>query len=334
MFAFSLLCMPASSFAAKGSLFPPMSDAQRKAFFGTPEDVLKKKPCKGNKRVTLHCRDKEHYVVSNESHHELYRGPLKGIRGGYIGVGSDQNFTLMSFARSEFAWMMDYDPVVVWMNHVHRGLILKAPTRQAYLRLWTAKSRSKALSLLAAVYKGHRLKRRVLWTYRNWRSFVRAHQLRQVIRLRKARIRRGDKRIFSWLHSDDTYGYIRAMFQANRIRIMKGDLLLNTSLRGIGRVTRKFRFPVRIVYLSNAEEFWPYTKNFRANMRGLHMDKRSRLVRTRYGKHYRGMIGRWMYLLQSGLDFQKGLGLPKTKSVFSFLKRRKFVTKGLFSIGL
>lgn len=332
VFAFSFVV--SGGVGAVWAAATPLPAKQKKIFFGSPEDVLTKKVCKGSKRVTLHCRDKEHYVVSNESHHEVYKHHIAGIGGGYVGVGSDQNFTLIAWARSDFAWLMDYDPVVVWMNYVHRGLILSAPTQQAYLRYWSPKGRAAAMAALNKVYKGNKMKRRLLWIYRNWRSFMHRHFQKKVVRLRRTRIKKGDKRPFSWLHTDATYQYIRKMFQHDRIRVMKGDLLAKVSLRGIGKVTHKLGVPMRIVYLSNAEEFWPYTKAFRKNILGLKMDAKSRVVRTRYGKRYRAGLGRWIYLLQSGQDFQKNMRASAVKSVYAILKRMKASAKGFFTVGL
>ena len=39
-----------------------------------------------------------HFLKSNERRHDLFFSALRGIGGGYLGVGADQNFTLAAIA--------------------------------------------------------------------------------------------------------------------------------------------------------------------------------------------------------------------------------------------
>jgi hypothetical protein len=61
---------------------------------------------------------------------------------------------------------------------------------------------------------------------------------------------------------------------------------------------------VRVVYLSNAEQFFDYTPEFIRNMRSLPVDDRSVLLRTdRSRKLKRAPGGRWHYVVHDFRDF-------------------------------
>lgn len=307
--------------------------SQRAILYGSPEDELKKKPCEGKWRVTLHCRDKLHYVKSNESRHDVYRPYLRNIGGGYVGVGSDQNFTLIAYARSSFVWLMDYDPVVVWTNMIHRAFILKSPTREDYLRMWHPKERNTSIRYLGTFYKKHPDRHQIVWVYKSWGGVLHYHFLRRHNR-REAWKKQNMVYNESWLALDSTYQYIRTLFQTDRIRVLKGDLLLHTTLIGIGKTSHALNLPIRVFYFSNAEQFWPYIAQFRKNILGLKMDEKSVIARTLASPKYKPALDYiWVYIVQPGLHFQAMLRDKKTRSVWVLASQMKKVSKGIYELG-
>jgi hypothetical protein len=83
-----------------------------------------------------------------------------------------------------------------------------------------------------------------------------------------------------------------------------GDLTGETTLAEVARAARALGVPVRVVYLSNAEDFFQPTRQSRANIAGLPRDARSVLVRTvmMYGlPRARGSV--WHYQTQSLDDY-------------------------------
>ncbi|MCA9665515.1 MAG: hypothetical protein KC503_08000 [Myxococcales bacterium] len=307
---------------------PPLSAAQRAIFNGSAEDNLDKKPCIGTrKRVTLKCRDVRHYVRMNEWWHDVWHPYVKDLGGAYVGVASDQAFTFVAWAKSKLAFLMDYDPVVVWINHAHRAFVLESPDIAGYVKLWGRRGRKAGEAVLAKYYKGkHKDYRRIVSAYRRFRGEIGGH-FGQVLR------RKG--RRFHWLHDQGDYEYVRGMFKNGRVRILKGDLLKDKTLRGIGAVSHKLKVPVRIVYTSNAEEFWPYPKDFRLNFAALYMDQKSVILRTRHSSKYGPRIGSYVYIVQDGQDFAKKLNSGwRWKGVWSMLRDRKATHRpGLFVIG-
>ncbi len=304
----------------------PLTADQRRIFYGSAEDKLDKKPCVGTKkRVMLTCKDSRHYVRMNEWYHQLWRPYIKGIGGGYVGVASDQGLTFIAWARSEFAWQMDYDPVVVIVNRVHKALIKASPTIEAYLALWERKNAKQALAAIDKEYASRRDIRLIKTIYRRYRLEIRGAIRRAMRQKRRQRS--------YWLHDAEDYAYIRKMHQLDRIRIMGGDLLKNKSLIGIGETARKLGIKMRVIYTSNAEEFWPFPKTFKENFIKMPMDEKTVVLRTRHSSKYGPKIGSYVYIVQAGLDMQRQLKDRQTKGLWVMLRYRRAGKPGFFTIG-
>ncbi|MBW2730771.1 MAG: hypothetical protein JRH20_00170 [Deltaproteobacteria bacterium] len=326
IFATSAALILLGSIPAHANKLEPLTTKEREILYSSVEDTLDKKPCVGlKKRVMLHCRDVRHYVRMNEWYHEVWHPYVDKIGGGYIGVASDQNLTLIAWARSEVAWLMDYDPVVVKVNRIHKALIKAAPDVASYLALWDRKGRKAAAEAIRKEYPTDATLKQTLKIYRVYRG--------EIYGAIKQAMRQGKRKRSYWLHRAEDYAYIRQMHQLDRIRIMGGDLLKDKSLIGIGEASRKLGIPVRAIYTSNAEEFWPYPENFKQNFIRMHMDEKSVVLRTRHSSKYGPRIGSYVYIVQSGQDMQSQLKDPQTKGLWVMMRYRKAGKPGFFTIG-
>jgi hypothetical protein len=311
-----------------------LSATERNLFYQTPEDLLTRKACIGKQRANKHCRNKKHYVSTNEYHHQLFYPYIRGIAGGYVGVGTDQNFTLIAWAQSRFAWLIDYDPVAVSINKVHRAFILESPNRQRYMQWWSQHNIDAHVHrILRQYYPAPSIHRALFEAYRFARKII-ADNNSLFIKWKQWRWRASKERSdFHWLHREETYLYIRQMFQTDRIRIMRGNLLGQSTLSGIGRASHQANLPIRILYTSNAEEFWRYSSSFQANIRGLKMDQHSVVLRTRYSDRFGPRRNdKWLYVIQGGLDFQSRLSNQRYHNIDAMMSHRKPITEGFFSI--
>src|SRR5881628_1043305 len=54
----------------------------------------------------------KHHPRTNEWRLDVLFPELQNLGGAYLGVGSDQNYTITSAARSEFVWLIDHNPIV------------------------------------------------------------------------------------------------------------------------------------------------------------------------------------------------------------------------------
>src|SRR5438105_2041756 len=63
-------------------------------------------------------RVRSHFLWSNEQRHDLFFDRIRGLGGGYLGVGADQNYTLAAVAAAEMVWLIDLDPAVVLLHRL------------------------------------------------------------------------------------------------------------------------------------------------------------------------------------------------------------------------
>jgi hypothetical protein len=306
----------------------PLGDA---SLMGTAEDRLDKPKCKpGSKRWFVRCKDQRSYVHTNEGYLHVFHPYLDGLGGGYLGVGSDQGLTLAAWQRAEAVWLMDYDPPVVDVNKINRAFLLAADSPPGFVALWKPDRATvaRARALLAAAYAGDPDLPDILGSYQAYRRQL-LHYYDSVLHAG----RHGGRRHF--LDDAADYAWVRTLYQAGRIRVVKGDLLRDQALPGIARAARALGVPIRVLYLSCAEQYWDYTQVFRDNMTGLPMDERSVILRllysTRWGAH---KLGSFHYIVQAGLDFQQRLLDPEHKRVSRMMRHQVQVHHGLHTIAL
>ena len=288
------------------SPFPPAPTAEQLAIFaGSPEEPPPKERT-----------DDQHYVHSNEQHHELFYPYIRGVGGGYVGVGSDQNYTLAAHARSEWVWLMDYDTVVNQMHLAVMALIAEAGDATTYMHLWQKESEEKALAIIDAAHAGRPDLEEIKKVYRKYRSMTVGYNERVTTRARAGKCA-------FWLHDEGSYEYIRALVRTGRIRPLRGDLREDVTLKGIGVAAQQLGTRIRTVYLSDAESFFHYTPGFRSSFAALPMDERSVLLRTASGKFF-GISKadyQWHYNIHNGLHFQGMMDQKGFSKVYASLKK-------------
>lgn len=274
-----------ASFAQASGKLVPLTPKMKKLFWSSAEDKPVTRPA--------------HHFKTNEKTHELFRPFIKNMGGGYVGVASAQNYTLIAWARSKFAWLIDFDDVIQHIHRIHRAFMLVAPTAKQFMQLWHKKNKKQALTIIRKTYKG--------WERRGALRWYRRYQ-RQMYRYLSAKLRKRQKANPNWLNTPSSYSYIRRMFQLNRIRIMHGNLFGKKTLRGIGTAAKKAKLPIRVVYFSNAEEWFLYFPSFRKNIYNLPFDKKSVVLRTLWAKQFQPRSGdTWHYNVQKAIHFQKYL---------------------------
>lgn len=250
-----------------------------------------------------------HYVISNENRHFLFRDAVQtGAGGVYIGVGSDQNYLLSGWSRPDVLVLMDFDQVVVDLHRVYRLLFLNADNPETFMSMWGLGQEKQVRALIDAAYPDAAQRRQVRDAYHIGRLAVH-NRLRRV----KALYRKLNVPCF--LNDAEQYRFIVSMFRANRVFMVRGDLTADVSVRDIAAAARAANMPVRTIYLSNAEKYFPYTPGFKNSMLLLPTDEQSVVIRT-WGFHN----GRYNYTVQKGNNFQAWLRDGKTTSVASILR--------------
>ncbi len=233
-------------------------------FHGSPEETLK---------PTIW--DTGDTTVTNEDRLEIYEPHIRGIGGGYFGVGSIQNFTLAAWARSEYIWLMDFTRVVVAANKIHTAFLKRLKTPAEHRAMWDKKkSAAEADKILDEEFKGNPDLAFIKESYRKASPYLMI-TFGFIDKLTK-------KRPYKyWLNDQEQYDYLKGLALANRIRAIKGDLNGDTTVNGIAAAAKQMGVPLRILYYSNAEEYFKgYKPPFKKSFSQMPVDDKSFVVRT------------------------------------------------------
>ena len=95
---------------------------------------------------------------------------------------------------------------------------------------------------------------------------------------------------------------------------MGGDLTGTSSLQTAAAAARELGVPFAVIYLSNAEEYFDYTRQFIANFEAFPLAEGAVLLRTIYNKQWVHADQLWAYQVQPLADFKRRLGDRKNRS--------------------
>jgi hypothetical protein len=246
----------------------PLSDDERRVLFASPED--ESPAVLGGVAKAMEGR---HYLTSNERSLQAFEPRVRDKGGGYLGVGTDQGYLMIGWARSEFAWLVDYDPMVIDVHGIYRALLLAAETPDDFLALWSREGRIDAHAAIDEhADAGDRARLRTL--YRKQRSAVAQRLADTVATMTGAGVP-------CWLTDEAQYEHVRDLVRHGRARAMLVDLSAEKGLVGIGRAARKAGIDIEVLYLSNAEEYWRlYPDAFRREVAALPMPDDALVLRT------------------------------------------------------
>lgn len=253
----------------------------------------------------------EHYIISNESRHDLFRSAAMDRGGVFIGVGSDQNYLLAGWARPELLVLFDFDQLVVNLHRVYRVFFLNAATPDEFMALWDPKNEARAEALINAEYVDATRRAAVLRAYRTGRYAV-PRRFRGVLAIYK------QHGVRSFLDDSAQYQYLVQMFRGGRVVMVRGDLTVGTCMSSIAAAARSMGAPVRLLYLSNAERYFNYTDAFRKSMLALPTDERSLVLRTRARRD-----GSYEYIMQEADNFHAWLERRSVSVSFQYTHLRE-----------
>jgi hypothetical protein len=308
----------------------PLAEAARKAVAAIDQDKIEdKKICDEETRASwgpsmvrggrasLTCRDPFPYIKANEGRTHVFAPFIANLGGGYVGVASDQNYSLLAAARSEVAWLVDYDPRVVAQHKRLRALILRADTPERFLAGFTPEAQREVLAELDEIYRDDPDLPAIKAGYRATREDLRLYYEEQMKRGSRAA---GE---FGWLRNPDNYTYVRTLYQQGRIVALKGDLMGTRTLSSVAAAAHALDLPIRVLYLSNAPSAWggEVVPNFRDNLRGLPFDERSVVLMTTNNGGFRQM-GYWHYNVADGRHVQRLLARPGYDTIYKILAER------------
>lgn len=212
-------------------------------------------------------------TITNEDRLDLFQNHIKGVGGGYIGVGSSQNLSLAAWAKSRWVWLMDFTRIVVAVNKINIAFIRESKTPAEFRQLWKKNSKKRAHAIIKKYYDSQKDYRFTLASWHKSRPF-------QQRRFRHDDITTKKHKFSLWLHDKKLYDYIRSLALKGRIMAIRGDLKGKTTVDSISKIATKMGIVLRVIYYSNAEEYFNLDGQFRKNWMNVPVDEKSMIVRT------------------------------------------------------
>ncbi|MDI7164602.1 LIC_10091 family lipoprotein [Leptospira santarosai] len=209
-------------------------------------------------------------TVSNEDRLDLLIPHVQNIGNVYVGVGSEQNLTIAAWAKSDFIYLMDFTQIVVHANTITILFLKKSEKKEDFIRLWGKEGEKEALELIQASFSDPEIYKKV---YKQASPFIRKRH--------KTNLMLAQKYNYKMFQTDEEqYSYIRKLAIEGRIVPVRGNLLGNTTLTGIGNTLKKIDHKIGIIYFSNAEEYFAYPQEFKNSILNLPIEENSLVVRT------------------------------------------------------
>lgn len=288
----------------------PLTAAQREVLLGSPEDEV---PVRRDGILGMH--EEEHYITGNERTLDLFHPHVADLGGGYLGVGTDQAYLIVDWARSDIAWLVDYDAEVQVVHELYRRFFMAAPTPAEFLALWSKDGRAAAQAVLEADATPERA-RQLVAAHATYRAEIDKRLQKVAARMQKVGLP-------CYLTDLDRYLHVRTMLEEGRIRPMLANLLDDRAIAGIAEAARALEVPIRVVYLSNAEQYWRrYAPQYRTNIASLPLADDAVLLRTLL----RVSIDKdFHYNVQPATNYVKWLEAPYVRNVYDITGRPEYV---------
>ena len=266
-----------------------------------------------------------HYWISNEYRHDLFRDTIQGVGGILLGVGTDQNYLMAGWAKSEVLVLMDFDSAIPRLHQVY-GLAFKvAKTPADFLAFWQDDKAKEIADHLRATYGEEKEGDRMVQAFRTAQPLIKA-------RLRKT-LRDYQKRgIPSFLDDAEQYRHVRDLWRAGRVFAVRGDLTANQTMVDLGAAAQKAGLTFRVIYMSNAPQYFDFGDQFRANIAALPVDEKSWYVHTLTRGAFGYADGFYHYNVQPGLNFRAWMAETKLKKLTQILKHRTVKPTEGFSV--
>ncbi len=258
-----------------------------------------------------------HYWVSNEHSHFVWHAALQNRRGAYLGVGTDQNYLLAGWARSDLLLLIDFDAAVVDLHRAYKVAFDTCATPAEFLELWSKAGAQTHVDRIIAAYPDADEQAAVLRAQRVARAIVHA-RLRKTLKLHAAR------NITTYLDDQAQYDHLRGLWQRGRVFPIRGDLTGEATLVDAAAALRAADLPLTVLYLSNAEQYFDYLPSFRRNILALPFAEDSLVLRTLGWRGHGFIEGElYHYSHQQGPNFAAWLKHTRVVSAGKLLARKR-----------
>ena len=249
-----------------------------------------------------------HYWIGNEHRLDLFRDDVRGKGGVHLGVGAEQNWLLCGWSRCQVIVLMDFDQAIVDLHRVYFAAFATAETKEQFKAMWLDKKRTTLRAAVKARYQGLAQKGAL-----NALDVARWSVERRFGALTTQLVAKGLPTYFS---DDADYAHVRSVVVGGRAFAVRGDLTADKTVQSIAAAVSKAGLTVQTWYLSNAEQYFSYDQQTRANFLALPLGEDSVVLRThgwntlRYAKDG----NQYHYGIQTGPSLQAFLRDPSVTS--------------------
>ena len=256
--------------------------------------------------AVLEENEGQHFMYSDELHPEKFYETIQGMGGTYIGIGSDQGYLFTGWQRPTLAFLVDYDPWIVVQHKVYMAFWRTCADSACLLNLFDDREAGLAFleseSGVAAGLNGKETQK----IYRAGRMSV-AKKLRAIRKMPQK----------TFMNDPEEFAYIKNLIESGRLRTFQANLLGNLAFKSIADTLNALGATVMTLYLSNAEQYWAYSKQFKANMLGLPAAENALVMRTSASKP---INNDYRYSVQPMRNFKAWLEHPKGNTVRAITK--------------
>ncbi len=242
-----------------------------------------------------------HYWVSNEHNHQLWLPFIRGIGGAFVGVGTDQNYLLAGWAKSNLLILMDFDQEISNLHETYAFFFSISETPKMLIDRWSRaygedsarklaehfKPIAQELATREASKKGLSEKRSVSYIKRRVKRYIKRRvkifkRTRGLLwrRLTKTRKKYVALKIPTFLDDQAQYDHIRSLWATGRVIAIRGDLTADYTMLDLAEALRTLGETLNVLYLSNAEQYFPLTPTYRRNLIHLPWGATSYALRT------------------------------------------------------
>ncbi len=278
----------------------PLTAEQRAIFHGTAED-----PPPEKLDATRKDLEGRHYLSGDERNLHLFYEHVKDLGGGYMGVGSDQAYMFAGWQKPEFVWLSDYDPWIKWEHMAYHAIFEASPDIATFRGHFAKKNVKQTIKFLEEHFKDHPEQRKVTFVFANA-----AHKIARRLRRLKSWAKKHG--VPNFVSDEAQYQFVRDLVMEGRVRPMRANLLDDEGLAGIAEASRRLGVPMRVMYPSNAEQYWPFSDQYKANIRAQNWDDKSIIVRTLGIEHWNDD---YHYMVQPAQNFLRWLEADLIKGI-------------------
>jgi hypothetical protein len=240
----------------------PLSDEVRERFASLPRDPKPDALIRNS-----------HYWISNELNQQIWYEHLADLGGGYLGVGTDQNYMLAGWAKSDLVVVVDFDASIADLHQVYGLLFQEAETYEDFYQRWSPEREAESLALIDERFAERPDLKQVRKSYKIARQLVWA-------RLRIIRKAYNERDIPTFVTDQAQYDHVRTLWRNGRVFALRGDFTANETMVAIGKAMHESGLAFNVIYLSNVEQYIDYTPEFRRNFIGLPVGEKGVVVRT------------------------------------------------------